>query len=78
MTFEAKENISALVKSALAPHWKAADITKEQYAEINQKVSRKLYGIVGCEGRGDEGKGMGAWELIAAREVGEAVKGLSG
>lgn len=46
MTIEAKEGISKIVKTALAPHWKAAEITKEQYADINRDVSRKLYDIV--------------------------------
>jgi hypothetical protein len=41
MSIEAKEGINKIVKSALAPHWKSAEITKEQYADINRDVSRK-------------------------------------
>ncbi|CZT07494.1 hypothetical protein WAI453_013641 [Rhynchosporium graminicola] len=75
MTIEAKEGINRIVKSALAPHWEGAELTKEQYAEINRDISRKLYEIVAEQRVNDE---MGN-ELvkIATTEVAIAVKQLT-
>lgn len=75
MSIEAKEGISKIVKTALAPHWKSADITKEQYANINREVSRKLYEIVDPNASDDGVKS--AWEKIATAEVTKAVEGLT-
>jgi hypothetical protein len=74
MSIEAKEGISKIVKTALAPHWKSAEITKEQYADINRDVSRKLYDIVSeCNKQDEQDK----WEKIATHEVATAVKSLT-
>jgi len=75
MSIEAKEGISKIVKSALAPHWKSAEITKEQYADINRDVSRKLYDIVADHSRAEESKEK--WEMIATHEVASAVRSLT-
>jgi hypothetical protein len=74
MSIEAKEGISQIVKSALAPHWKSAEITKEQYADINRDVSRKLYDIIADCNRPQE---QDKWEKIATHEVATAVKSLT-
>lgn len=72
MSIEAKEGVNKIVKSALAPHWKAAEITKEQYADINRDVSRKLYEIVADQAIGEEtDKKLGK---IATAEVETAVR----
>lgn len=72
MSIEAKEGISKIVKSALAPHWKSCEITKEQYADINREVSRKLYEIAD-----PTLSDKSVWEKIATAEVTKAVEGLS-
>lgn len=75
MSIEAKEGINKIVKSALAPHWKAAEITKEQYADINREISRKLYEIAAEQRTNDEaGNELGK---IATTEVANAVKLLT-
>jgi len=76
MSIEAKEGINKIVKSALAPHWKAAEISKEQYADINRDISRKLYEIVADRSIEDE-KNRCALEKIATAEVALAVKDLT-
>ncbi len=76
LSIEAKEGITKLVKNALAPHWKAAEITKEQYADINRDVSRKLYEIVAERSNNNE-REKSAWEKIATAEVATAVKSLT-
>jgi hypothetical protein len=76
MSIEAKEGINKMVKSALAPHWKSAEITKEQYADINRDVSRKLYEIIADRNISDEREKY-TWEKIATAEVAHAVKALT-
>ncbi|PSS28242.1 hypothetical protein M430DRAFT_63398 [Amorphotheca resinae ATCC 22711] len=76
MSMEAKESINKIVKSALAPHWKSAGITKEQYADINRDVSRKLYEIV-AENYSNDEKDRCAWQEIATHEVASAVRSLT-
>ncbi|KAE8454112.1 hypothetical protein EG329_005035 [Mollisiaceae sp. DMI_Dod_QoI] len=76
LPIEAKEGINKIVKSALAPHWKSMEITKEQYAEINRAVSRKLYETIAFRNLNDE-KEKWACEKIATAEVATAVKALS-
>lgn len=75
MSIEAKEGINKIVKIALAPHWKAAEITKEQYADINRDVSRKLYELLVDRNISDE-REKWACEKIATAEVATAVKSL--
>ncbi|KAL3419163.1 PHD-finger domain-containing protein [Phlyctema vagabunda] len=73
MSIEAKEGINKIVKTALAPHWKSREITKDQYENINREVSRKLYEIAhptSCD--------KSTWEKIATTEVTKAVEGLTG
>ncbi|TVY56684.1 PHD and RING finger domain-containing protein [Lachnellula suecica] len=74
MSAEAKEGISKIVKSVLAPHWKSQRITKEQYADINREVSRKLYEIVADR---DVAHEKDRWEKIATLEVATAVESLA-
>lgn len=76
MSIEAKEGINKIVKNALAPHWRSAEITKEQYSDINRDVSRKLYEIVADRNIDDERQKL-TWEKIATAEVATAVKSLT-
>lgn len=76
MSSEAKEGINKIVKSALAPHWKAAEISKEQYEKINRDISRNLYEIVADRSFTDE-KNKCRLEKIATEKVAVAVKGLT-
>jgi CRISPR/Cas system CSM-associated protein Csm2 small subunit len=73
MSAGAKEGINKIVKSVLAPHWKSQRITKEQYADINREVSRKLYEIVADRDVSEE---KDRWEKIATSEVATAVEAL--
>lgn len=74
MSAGAKEGINRIVKSVLAPHWKSQRITKEQYADINREVSRKLYEIVADRDVLEE---KDRWEKIATSEVATAVDALA-
>jgi hypothetical protein len=77
MSIEAKEAINNIVKSALAPHWRTAGITKEQYSDINRDVSRKLYEKVADRIINDE-REKSHWEKVATTEVAMAIKSLAG
>ncbi|GKT47944.1 PHD and RING finger domain-containing protein [Colletotrichum spaethianum] len=73
--FETKERISGIVRAALKPHWRAQELTSEQYATINRDVSRKLYeGLRDPQTLDEDAKK--AWEKIASKEVARAVEEL--
>jgi hypothetical protein len=76
MPIDAKESINKIVKSALGPHWRSAQLSKDQYSDINRDVSRKMYEIVADEYSNIE-RDRSAWETIAAREVAAAVRALA-
>ena len=76
MSIEAKEGINKIVKSALAPHWKSSELSKEQYEKINRDISRKLYEIGADHSLTDE-KNRCALEKIATEKVATAVKSLT-
>ncbi|RKF73016.1 PHD and RING finger domain-containing protein [Golovinomyces cichoracearum] len=71
---ETKRDISKIVKSALAPHWRSAEINKTQYGCINRDVSRKLYEIFAENSL--DGKEIGLCEEIATAEVATALESL--
>jgi len=80
LPLEVKEKISKIVRGALNPHWKSKQLTADQYATINQNVSRKIYEEVKNyspkEGLGEEMKQQ--WEKIATQEVAQMVAELKG
>ncbi|KAI8296532.1 PHD and RING finger domain-containing protein [Colletotrichum sp. SAR 10_98] len=75
ITFETKERISSIVRAALNPHYRAKELTSEQYANINRDVSRKLYeGLRDPQALDEDARKT--WEKIAAKEVARAVEEL--
>jgi len=52
LSMKSKEEIQAMVRAALRPHYKAKKVNTEQYTEINKAVSRHLYQVVGSPGNG--------------------------
>jgi hypothetical protein len=72
---EEKQKITGIVRAALKPHWRAQELTKEQYEVINRDVSRKLYeGIRHPSSLDDSAKK--SWEKLASQEVARAVADL--
>ncbi|KAF3938297.1 hypothetical protein ABW19_dt0207981 [Dactylella cylindrospora] len=63
-----KKEIEKLVRSALAPHYQAGDMSSDQFAEINKSVSRSLYGRLTPDGRIREWD-RGKWQNLAKKEV---------
>ncbi|KAK0369377.1 PHD-finger domain-containing protein [Colletotrichum limetticola] len=73
--FETKERISGIVRAALKPHWRAKELTTDQYANINRDVSRKLYeGLRDPQTLDDDAKKT--CEKIATKEVARAIEEL--
>lgn len=71
---EAKANINGMVRTALKPHWRANELTTEQYSSINRDVSRKLYEeIKNPAALNDDA--LKTWEKVASKEVAQAVSG---
>jgi hypothetical protein len=62
---EAKNSVSA---ATVPPHWKASELSKEQYEKINRDISRKLYEIGADRSLTDE-RNRCALEKIATEKV---------
>lgn len=75
MSSEVKESVNRFVKAALAPHWKTAAITKDQYANINRDVSRMLYGYISEQSLTDQSE-RSQLERVAVDQVDSAIKAL--
>lgn len=75
LPLEMKQNISAIVRSALKPHWKSSQLTAEQYETINRAVSHKLYDEVADPSAVDDAV-KARWEKVARSEVARAVSEL--
>lgn len=76
MSYSTKQEVQRMVKAVLAPRYRAQEITKEQYTDINRDVSRMLYERVGdAEGLADQ-KGREKWQEVAATEVERAISAM--
>ena len=75
MTLSAKEDIQKMVASALKPHYHSNEVSKDQYTEINRKISRMLYDKVGAKENLNDGA-KETWEKLAGEEVTKAVQAL--
>ena len=75
MPLSAKEDIQKLVKDALKVPYKNKEVSKEQYTEINRKVSRMLYDEVG-ESVNLSSEAVENWKRVANEEVAKAVQSL--
>ncbi|POS88169.1 hypothetical protein EPUL_000207 [Erysiphe pulchra] len=74
LSSETKRDISQIVKSALEPYWRSAEITKEQYGCINRDVSRKLYETLADDNLDEQEKYR--CKMIATAQVAIALKSL--
>ncbi|KAI5796406.1 hypothetical protein DFH27DRAFT_612520 [Peziza echinospora] len=52
LPMKCKEEIASVVRAALQPHYRSKKVNTEQYTEINKKVSRHLYNVVGVPENG--------------------------
>lgn len=79
LTADAKADVSRMVSSALKPHYTRKAVTKEQYININKKISRMMYEVVGEGGlEGGDERDRQRWERVASDEVAKAVERLRG
>lgn len=75
LSLSAKSEVQKMVKMALKPHYRDKAVDKDQYTEINRRISRMLYERVGpIETMSAEEKSK--WEEIATAEVSKAVSAL--
>lgn len=75
MSLSAKLNAQKMVSSALQPHYRGNAISKDQYTDINRRVSRMLYDKAGDLGS-VSGDARETWERFASEEVAKAIKSL--
>ncbi|KAJ4422435.1 hypothetical protein N0V82_002883 [Gnomoniopsis sp. IMI 355080] len=75
LPLEVKDNINQVVRSALRPHWKSSQLSRDQYEAINRSVSHKLYEEVTDPSTVNE-EAKRHWEKTATTEVARAVAEL--
>ncbi|KAJ4392167.1 hypothetical protein N0V93_005790 [Gnomoniopsis smithogilvyi] len=75
LPLEVKDNINQVVRSALRPHWKSSQLSRDQYEAINRSVSHKLYEEVTDPSTVSE-EAKRHWEKTATTEVARAVAEL--
>lgn len=78
LSYSAKEELQRMVKLALGTRYRDKEISKEQYTDINKKVSRKLYELVGDASALSGKEEREKWQGVADEEVRRAVVGLGG
>ncbi|KAF2144063.1 uncharacterized protein K452DRAFT_285274 [Aplosporella prunicola CBS 121167] len=76
MSYSAKAEIQRMVKAVLKPMYSKQEIDKDEYTDINMKISRKMYDIVGDANNLAEQRTREKWQDVATDEVKKAVKAL--
>ena len=75
LSLSIKSDLQKMVRAALKPHYSQNVVTKDEFIDINKRISRKLYELVGpADGLDSESKTK--WERIANDEVNNAVARL--
>ena len=79
LSLSAKSDVQLMVKEALKSPYRRNQLTKEQYTDINRKISRLLYERVGDSDRLDV-EMREKWKSVAKEEVAKAMRsiGVSG
>lgn len=77
LALSTKSDIEKMVRAALKPHYRPGGISKEDFAKINQLISRKMYTMVTETGRIKEWEKT-KWQKVAEDEVQKEVNELVG
>ena len=76
ISLSTKADLQKMVTVALKPHYHNNIISKDQYTDINRKISRMLYEKVGDNGSLDS-EARNTYERLASDEVQRAVQALN-
>ncbi len=64
-----------MVSAALKPHYRSQVVSRDEYTDINRRISRMLYERVGNAGVLDAGA-KAKWMSVASGEVNKAIANL--
>jgi hypothetical protein len=64
-----------MVSAALKPHYRSQVVSRDEYTDINRRISRMLYERVGEAGLLDV-EAKSKWNRVATEEVNKAVAAL--
>jgi hypothetical protein len=64
-----------MVSSALKPHYRQKLISKDEYTDINRRISRMLYELVG-PAEALDGETKARWQRVAREQVNKTVNQL--
>ncbi|KMU77986.1 hypothetical protein CISG_06895 [Coccidioides immitis RMSCC 3703] len=76
LSLHVKSDLQKIVRAALKPHYRKHLVTKEEYTEINKRISRMLYEFAASKESGDpmDAESKARWAHIANNEVMKAVQ----
>ncbi|PGH23749.1 hypothetical protein AJ80_02179 [Polytolypa hystricis UAMH7299] len=72
LSLSAKSDLQRMVRTALKPHYRNHIVSKDEYTDINRRISRMLYDRVG-EAFALDAHGKSKWEVVANEEVDKAI-----
>ncbi|WEW61175.1 hypothetical protein PRK78_006665 [Emydomyces testavorans] len=76
LSLHIKSDLQKIVRAALKPHYRQHLVSKEEYTEINKRISRMLYDLAGSKESGDlmNAESKARWACFANSEVTKAVQ----
>ncbi|KAL1961147.1 hypothetical protein VTO42DRAFT_3092 [Malbranchea cinnamomea] len=72
LSLSTKSELQKMVRAALKPHYRQKLVSKDEYTDINRRISRKLYELVGSADELNP-ESRAKWEKVANEEVNKAV-----
>lgn len=75
LSLSTKSDLQEMVRGALRPHYRSRRVNKDEYTDINRRISRMLYERVGDVSVLDA-ESKSKWNEIANEEVGKVIASL--
>ncbi|EEP80036.1 predicted protein [Uncinocarpus reesii 1704] len=78
LPLDVKSDLQKIVRAALKPHYRKHLVSKDEYTEINKRISRMLYDLAVSKESGDpmDTESKARWAHIANNEVVKAVQAI--
>ncbi|EEH44738.1 uncharacterized protein PADG_01027 [Paracoccidioides brasiliensis Pb18] len=75
LSISVKSDLQRMVSAALKPHYRSREISKDEYTDINRRISRMMYEKVGAVTTLDADV-KSRWSGVASEEVSKAIANL--
>ncbi|PGH36029.1 hypothetical protein GX50_01199 [[Emmonsia] crescens] len=75
LSLSVKSDLQKMVSAALKPHYRSRGVSKDEYTDINRRISRMLYDKAGTTAALDA-EAKTRWQAVAKEEVNRAIAKL--